>query len=252
MVNLIQNKDDLKKWLLATGDYGNEIQDDLNAIVGYDGKFNNAIVRHSLDLKDESIFRNPNLLNVTFHDMKKLDLVNPVIGKLATQIKASKLTDYELTKKLLMQGEIDVLQNRFDRLKHGDKKDNDDNTPSSGGRGGGGPGMHGPGPPKTPEQEMEEMTRRLDKLRGNTQELSPYNTPAQNARIIMQRNNQKFLDKQRNQLERELKNIPKGIVNKRKSSLNFRPKLSNFRFLDTLPKTPQNDDDYWRDVEQNW
>ena len=55
-----------------------------------------------------------------------------------------------------------------------------------------------------------------------------------------------------NQLERELKNIPKGIVNKRKSSLNFRPKLSNFRFLDTPPKTPQNDDDYWRDVEQNW
>ena len=116
----------------------------------------------------------------------------------------------------------------------------------------GGPGTPGPGPPKTPQQEMEEITRRLDKLRSNTQELSPYNTPAQNPRIIMQRNNQKFLDKQMNQLERELKNIPKGIVNKRKSSLNFRPKLSNFRFLDTPPKTPQNDDDYWRDVEQNW
>ena len=99
MINLIKNRDDLKKWLLATGEYGNEIQDDLNAIVGYDEKFNNAIVRHSLDLKDEAIFRKPNPINVTFHDMKKFDLVNPVIGKLATQVKASKLTDYQLTKK---------------------------------------------------------------------------------------------------------------------------------------------------------
>ena len=31
-----------KKWLLATSDYGDEIQEDLNAIVGYDKKFNNT------------------------------------------------------------------------------------------------------------------------------------------------------------------------------------------------------------------
>ena len=42
--------------------------------------------------------------------MKKFDLVNPVIGKLASQVKASKLTDYQLTKKILQQGEIDKLQ----------------------------------------------------------------------------------------------------------------------------------------------
>ena len=128
MINLIKNRDDLKKWLLATGEYGNEIQDDLNAIVGYDEKFNNAIVRHSLDLKDEAIFRNPNPINVTFHDMKKFDLVNSVIGKLATQVKASKLTDYQLTKKILQQGEIDELQLRLDKLKYGVKKDDDDDN----------------------------------------------------------------------------------------------------------------------------
>ena len=99
LINLIKNRDDLKKWLLATGEYGNEMQDDLNAMLGYDEKFNNAIVIYSLDLKDEAIFHNPNPINVTFHDMKKFDLVNPVIGKLATQVKASKLTDYQLTKK---------------------------------------------------------------------------------------------------------------------------------------------------------
>ena len=35
-LNLLRNREDLEKWLLATSDYGNEIQEDLNAIVGYD------------------------------------------------------------------------------------------------------------------------------------------------------------------------------------------------------------------------
>ena len=134
-----------KKWLLATGEYGNEIQDDLNAIVGFDEKFNNAIVRHSLDLQDEGVFCNPNPINVTFHDMKKFDLVNPVIGKLVTQVKASKLTDYQLTKIILQQGEIDELQLRLDKLKYGVKKDDDDdnNDDNNNNRGRGGGGWRG-------------------------------------------------------------------------------------------------------------
>ena len=134
-LNLLRNREDLKKWLLATSDYVNEIQEDLNAIVGCDEKLNNAIVRHSLDLKDQAIFRNPNPINVTFHDMRKFDLVNPVIGKLENQVKASKLTDYQLTKKLLEQGEIDKLQLRLD-----------------------GPGLP---PPRTPQQEIDDIVRRL-------------------------------------------------------------------------------------------
>ena len=65
MINLIRNRDDLKL-LLATSNYGDEIQQDLNAIVGHDEKFNNVIVRHALDLKDQAIFCNPNPINVTF------------------------------------------------------------------------------------------------------------------------------------------------------------------------------------------
>ena len=61
LINLIKNRDDLKKWLLATSDFDDEIQDDLNAVVGHDEKFTSAIVRHLLDLKDESIFCNPNV-----------------------------------------------------------------------------------------------------------------------------------------------------------------------------------------------
>ena len=135
LLNLLRNRD-FKKWLLATSDYGNEIQEDLNAIVGYEEKFSNVIVRHSLDLKDQAILRNSNPINVTFHDMKKLDLVNPVIGKLATQVKASKLTDYQLTKKLLEQGEVDKLQLRLDALKYGLNKDEDDDENKGGGGGG--------------------------------------------------------------------------------------------------------------------
>ena len=76
-----------KKWLMATGEYGNEIQEDLNDIVGFDEKFNNAIARHTLDLKDQAVFRNPNPINLTFHDMKKFDLVKPVNAKLGSDLK---------------------------------------------------------------------------------------------------------------------------------------------------------------------
>ena len=58
-------------------------------------------------------------------DPKKFDLVNPVIGKLATQVRASKLTDYQWTKKISNQGEVDKLQLRLDALKYGINKDDD-------------------------------------------------------------------------------------------------------------------------------
>ena len=84
VLDLLRNREDLKKWLLATSDYGNKLQEDLNAIVGCDEKFNNAIVRHALDLKNAGIFQNPKPLNLTYHDVKKFDLQNPIIRKLAT------------------------------------------------------------------------------------------------------------------------------------------------------------------------
>ena len=58
IINIVKNCDDLKKWLLATSDYGQELLEDLNAIVGYNEKFNNAIVRHTLDTKNAGIMQN--------------------------------------------------------------------------------------------------------------------------------------------------------------------------------------------------
>ena len=155
LINLIKNRDDLKKWLLATSPYGQEIEQNLNAVVGHDEKFNNAIVRHALDLKDESIFCNPNAFNVTFYDMKKFDQVNPVIGKLAAQVRASQLTEKEVNQKLLDNFEADQIQARLDRLRYGDQNDDDDDDNDNGPEGG------------SPGASDEELLRRLRRLRGN-------------------------------------------------------------------------------------
>lgn len=55
--------------------------------------------------------------------MKKFDLINVVIGKLAMKVKVSKLTDYQLTKNNLQQGQINELQQRLDNLTYGINKD---------------------------------------------------------------------------------------------------------------------------------
>ena len=51
IIDLIKNREHLKKYLLATSSYGKELQEDLNVIVGHNKQSNNAIVRHALDKK---------------------------------------------------------------------------------------------------------------------------------------------------------------------------------------------------------
>ena len=185
------------------------------------------IVRHALDLKNEAIFRNPNPLNVTFHNVKKFDLVNPVIGKLATQVKASKLSDYELTKRILGQGETDKLQHRFYLFKKGldeiinDNDEDDENDDENTGRGGIGGGIDGRGP-RTPP-------------RPPPPDLFGGNTPAQNSRQIAQANKERFQNRRLREREREISNIPKGIMKPRKSSIGI-------NFPDALPPTPYGGD----------
>ena len=153
--------------MLATSDYGNELQEELNQIVGYDKKFNDAIVSHALDQKNAGIFQNPNSLNLTFQNVKKFDLTNPIICKIASQVKASKLTEDQLTKRILMQDEIANIENRLKQLKRPININNnsDDET---GGPGGGsgrpGPGTPGSGPPPRYPDSIEDMTGRLNIL----------------------------------------------------------------------------------------
>ena len=77
------------------------------------------------------------------------------------------MTDYQLTKNPLEQGEVEKLQLRLDALKYGVNNNDNENKGSGGGGGGrGDEGMPGPGPPapRTPQQEMEDIVRRLDIL----------------------------------------------------------------------------------------
>ena len=191
LINLIKNKDDLKRWLLATSDYSAEIQENLNAVVGHDEKFTNSIVRHALDLKYDANFRNPNPLSVNFYDMKKFDQVNPIIGKLAAQVKATKLTEDEVNQKLLDNFEADQLQARFDKLRYGGPDDSDDEDKKKGPG-----GMPGGTPVKvSPLDDDEELQRRLDRLRGKVvvkskQQQQQQNTPEQNSELIAQQNSE--------------------------------------------------------------
>ena len=241
LINLIKNRSDLKKWLLATSPYGEEIQQNLNAVVGQDEKFNNAIVRHSLDLKDESIFRNPNAFNVTFYDMKKFDQVNPVIGKLAAQVRASKLTEKEVNQKLLDNFEADQIQARLDSLKYGDQNDDDDNDDNNDNGPEGG----------TPGASDEELLRRLRRLRGNEEDKDEREELLRRY-AHLRRNNEvpeEFFDRRIRQRQKEITGLKKGAkgnVKRKRSSIE--PHLK-FRLPDTPPPTPY--DPYWEGVAED-
>ena len=77
---------------LFTWDICKSIQENLKSVVT-DGKLNDVIILHALDIKDKHIWTDPNRLQVTFKDIKKFDAQNPIIGKVLTQIETSKLSD---------------------------------------------------------------------------------------------------------------------------------------------------------------
>lgn len=136
-VNLINTGADLKNFLLATSDYGESIQDNINNLVT-DGEYSNAALRHVLDEKKNPIFKTANLLSVTFKNANKFDLQNPVLGNILSQVGDSQLTEKQLNK-LLQQGEDKNIRARLDALKKynaslrdSDGNNNDDNTNNTG------------------------------------------------------------------------------------------------------------------------
>ena len=71
IIDIVNNRSDLRKVLLAISDYGKNIQENINAVVA-DGKFNQAVVRRVLDQKNKGVFESPIPLSVTFKDGKKI------------------------------------------------------------------------------------------------------------------------------------------------------------------------------------
>ena len=96
ILDAVKNREDLQKWILATSDFGRELQQDINEITGGDEKFNNAVLRRALDLKSDPLFRNLQPISLLVNDVEKFHQQNPIIGKLATQINVSKLSERDL------------------------------------------------------------------------------------------------------------------------------------------------------------
>ena len=150
IVDTLNNRTDLRKYLLATSDYGRNIQENINSVVT-DGKFNNALVRHVLDEKNKGVFASSTPLSVTFKDEKKI-VQNPVIGNLISQVNANQIEEQEV-KELFSKAEDGKI--RLYALRgHDDGGD-------GGGGGDEGPGLSLPPPPPIfppifPTQQQEQ------------------------------------------------------------------------------------------------
>ena len=125
-LNLIKNKPSFKKYLLATSDLGNYLQDIINQVVT-DGEFNDVGLRRVLDSQNNDIFKISNPLSLIFKNAQKFNLQNPILGDLVNQIYASGLTD-ENVKKPLQKGDAAVIQKRLDALKSFNNRNNNNNN----------------------------------------------------------------------------------------------------------------------------
>ena len=70
IIDTLNSRADLQKYLLAASDYGQNIQENINAVVT-DRKFNDALVRHVLDEKNKGVYDSSTPLSITFKDAKK-------------------------------------------------------------------------------------------------------------------------------------------------------------------------------------
>ena len=121
IIDIVNNRSDLRKCLLATSDYGRNIQENINSLVD-GGKFNQAVVRRVLDQKNKGVFESPTPLSTTFKDAKKFDIENPIFGNLLTQVIANQVND-KTVRKLLGNIKDDEIQRRLDEL----RRDTDNN-----------------------------------------------------------------------------------------------------------------------------
>ena len=93
--DLLKNREDLQKYLLATEDLNRTIEESLQLAVSH-GKLNDETpVRHvsERDDPDYNFFhKNDNPLDVVYKEQAKFDVQNPIIGSLLKQINRGKST----------------------------------------------------------------------------------------------------------------------------------------------------------------
>ena len=126
IIDIVNNRSDLRKYLLATSDCGRNIQANVNEVV-VDGKFNKTIIGRALHQKNKGVFESPIPLSVTFKDAKKFDIQNPIIGSLLKQVGANKISDAKI-KQLFGDAKDEELRARLDRLRKRIDKSRDTNN----------------------------------------------------------------------------------------------------------------------------
>ena len=80
---------DAKKFLLATSNFGEEIQGELYLYVT-NNRLNEASFRRRLDPISKNIIRDKNPIELLFKDVKHFDAQNPVIGSLIKEVGVGK------------------------------------------------------------------------------------------------------------------------------------------------------------------
>ena len=81
--------EDVKKFLLATSNFGEEIQGELDLYVTKN-RLNEASYRRRLYPISKNIIRNKNPIELLFKDVKHFDAQNPVIGSLIKEVDVGK------------------------------------------------------------------------------------------------------------------------------------------------------------------
>ena len=76
---------DVKKFLLATNDFGEEIQGELDLYIT-NNRLNEASFRRRFDPISKNIIRNKNPIELLFKDVKYFDAQNTVIGSLIKEV----------------------------------------------------------------------------------------------------------------------------------------------------------------------
>ena len=81
--------EDVKKFLLATSNFGEEIQGELDLYVT-NNRLNEANFKRRLDPISKNIIRNKNPIELFFKDVKHFDAQNPVIGSFIKEVDVGK------------------------------------------------------------------------------------------------------------------------------------------------------------------
>ena len=124
--------DDIKNFLLATSDYGQEIQSNLDLYITR-GKHNEASFRRKLDPIKKNVWRKENPLELLHKDISNFDAQNPVIASLLREIDVDKRDNSSnFLKKAPNVNEVvlklDRLKKKDEPYNRGDNDDNDDDN----------------------------------------------------------------------------------------------------------------------------